>query len=114
MNRILAESVVALAAAFVLAIPVAHAHEGMQHVKGVVQTVTDREVVIDWSGTEVRIALDATTKYEGVAGVKDLKAGQRVVVHAKNDGGLLKATLVKVASPAPPAAPPQHGGHGHH
>lgn len=67
----------------------AQAHEGMEHVMGTVATVSDTSVVVETvKHTKVTVLIDPATKFihgDAPDSVKDLKVGDRVVVHAKQD-----------------------------
>jgi hypothetical protein len=52
---------------------------------------------------EMTATVDSATKFEkgkGEATVKDVTTGERVVVHAKKEGGVLKAKVVKIGGGA--------------
>ncbi|MGI9075436.1 MAG: DUF5666 domain-containing protein [Bryobacteraceae bacterium] len=68
---------------------VAFAHAGMEHVMGTVAAVTDSSVTVETlKHTKVAVLLDPSTKYinsNAQASLKDLKVGDRVVIHAKHN-----------------------------
>ncbi len=84
--------------------PVA-AHEGGHDARGVVTSVGPRELTIKTSHGEEKFLLTPETHFvnEGSpATAQDLKASDRVVVHAKKKGGRLEAFKVQFRSPASP------------
>lgn len=92
---------VAVAAATLTFTP-ARAHDGMEDVTGVIQTVTSDSVSVKTTkGKTVAVKLDAKTEYtRGKAQAKaaDLKVGDRVVVHAKELNKALTAHLVQLST----------------
>ena len=71
----------------------AHAHEGMIHVLGTAMALTDKSVTIKTTDEQiVQVSLLESTSYESGSTkltLKDLRVGDRVVIHAvKKDGGL--------------------------
>ena len=84
-----------------------HAHGGMIHVMGTVTGMTDHSVTVestDKKTVEVQLT-DSTTFMNGSSpgDRKDLKVGDRVVIHAVKVKDLLQAHEVRF-SPAPTAA----------
>ena len=83
----------------VLAAPLARAHEGMIHVMGTVTALTDKSVTVETADKKtVEVALTATTTYEKgtqPAAWKDLKIGDRVVIHAVKVKDALQAHSVR-------------------
>jgi hypothetical protein len=63
------------------------AHGGMEHVMGTVAAVTDTSITVETvQHKQVTVMLDPSTKFThnaGQAALKDLKVGDRVVIHAK-------------------------------
>ena len=63
------------------------AHAGMEHVMGTVAAVTDNSITVDTvQHKQVTVLLDPSTKFthnDAQASLKDLKIGDRVVIHAK-------------------------------
>jgi len=102
MKRVLAAQFSILVLAGVLA-----AHEGMQHLLGRVTAVTESSITVETAGKEpklVTVSITPQTKVEkdgSPALLKDLKAGERVVVHAKENNKKLEAALVIFGRPAP-------------
>ena len=91
--------VLALAVLLLTGIPlIAHAHEGMIHVIGVVTALTDKSVTVETTDKKsVNVVLDATTTYEKdkkAAAWSDLKVGDRVVIHSMKMNGALQAHTV--------------------
>ncbi len=90
-----------LAAALALAV---QAHEGGTHARGTVKEIAaDHLVVAVAGGDDVRVVLlPGTQVLRGREAVpaSDVRAGERVVVHAVPHGGTLEATEVRVAARA--------------
>lgn len=93
--------------AFVSLVTVAFAHGTEKHVLGVVTKITDTEITVESQTKEVqvvKIAPDtAFVKSGASATIKDLKVGDRVVIHAKPVGSDLIAHEVRFGKPAPAA-----------
>ena len=76
------------------------AHEGERHIMGKVTAISDNSIAVETAGKEpktVTVAITAQTKFvksSTTASVKDLKVGDRVVIHAEENGEKLEATLV--------------------
>jgi hypothetical protein len=91
----------AVAAVVLTSVPV-RAHDGMEDVTGTIQSVTTDSVSVKTTkGKTVAVKLDAKTEYtRGKAQAKqtDLKAGDRVVVHAKEMNKALTAHLVQLST----------------
>jgi len=102
MKRMLAVLFLTFALAGVLA-----AHEGMQHMLGKVTAVTENSITVETAGKEpkvVTVSITPQTKLEkdgSPAVLKDLKVGERVVVHAKENNKKLEAAVVIFGKPAP-------------
>lgn len=79
---------------------VAFAHGGEEHLMGTVTKVTDKSITIenkDKKATEVSTTADTKCmKGDATATLKDVKPGDRVVIHAKKSGDKLVATMVKI------------------
>jgi Domain of unknown function (DUF5666) len=92
-------STVSLICLFLLAVP-AFAHGGLQHVMGVVKSISADSITVQTAGIaskEVTVVLLSTTKFQkdaADASLKDLRVGDRVVIHAKPDGNKLDAVTV--------------------
>lgn len=65
------------------------AHGDMVHVMGTVAAISDTEITVDTvKHTKETVMLDSSTKFNksnAEASLKDLKVGDRVVIHAKED-----------------------------
>ena len=82
-----------------------HAHGGMIHVMGTVTAVTDTSVTVettDKKTVEVQL-IDATTYMNGTtpSSRKELKVGDRVVIHAVKVKDALQAHEVRFSQAAP-------------
>ncbi len=82
-----------------------HAHGGMIHVMGTVTVVTDNSVTVettDKKTVEVQL-VDTTTFMNGTkpSNRKDLKVGDRVVIHAVKVKDALQAHEVRFSQAAP-------------
>jgi hypothetical protein len=114
MRRI--NSALMLILAFSLVTLATLAHGTDKHVLGTVTKITDSEITVqaqDGSLQVVKIAPDTSFVKSGAsATIKDLKVGDRVVIHAKPVGSDLIAHEVRfgktpTAGAAAPAAKPQ-------
>ncbi|MGA8144618.1 MAG: DUF5666 domain-containing protein [Candidatus Acidiferrales bacterium] len=103
--------------AFVSLAAVAFAHGTDKHVLGTVTKITDTEITVETQAKEVqvvKIAADTSFVKSGAsATIKDLKVGDRVVIHAKPVGNDLIAHEVRFGKAAPAATgsaseKPQH------
>ncbi|MGH9745657.1 MAG: hypothetical protein ACRD59_06050 [Candidatus Acidiferrales bacterium] len=87
---------------------VAFAHGTEKHVFGTVTKITDTEITVESQTKEVqvvKIAPDtAFVKSGASATLKDLKIGDRVVIHAKPVGNELIAHEVRFGKTPPPAS----------
>ena len=105
MNRLWRTGIL-LAAFAALAARPAVAHERGNRAMGVVASVTtDRIVIKTADGHPVTFSVTAETLFfrgESPARPKDVRAGERAVVHGKRVGEALQAVRVKLG-PAPPA-----------
>jgi hypothetical protein len=65
------------------------AHNGMEHVMGTVAVVTDNSITVETvKHTKVTVLIDPSTKFinsNAQASLKDLKVGDRVIIHAKEN-----------------------------
>ena len=106
------------AAAVALMSGEAMAHgKGGDHLMGTVKSIDDTSLTIETGETNpVTVATDDKTKFQNggaAAALKDLKVGDRVVVHAvKKDAGLV-AQLVKFGA-TPKKSSPAPGHEDHH
>jgi len=96
MNR---RSLIAVLLLLILTPVLMHAHGGMIHVMGTVTALTDTSITVETTDKKtVQVALtDATTFQKGSkpSARKDLKIGDRVVIHAVNVKGVLQAHEVR-------------------
>ena len=80
----------------------AYAHEGMQHVMGIVTVITDTSVTVKaTNGTTKTVVLTAKTKYSkgnSPVNMKEIKVGDQIVVHAARKNGQLTASEVKLGA----------------
>jgi len=84
----------------------AFAHGDEQHVMGTVSKITDNTISVEVAPkqgatqkTTVTVNVISSTKFEkmgATATIKDLKVGDRVVVHAAKKDGKLEAHVVKI------------------
>jgi hypothetical protein len=88
----------------------AYAHQGMTHVKGTVAKISaDSITVTTTANGTVVVMIGAQTKFsKGGAAVdmKDLKPGDRVVIHARKVGEALRAESVQIGAPGHAAESP--------
>ena len=65
------------------------AHPGMQHIMGTVTSMTDSSITVETvKHTKVTVLVDQSTKFTNgtaEASLKDLKVGERLVIHAKEN-----------------------------
>ena len=77
----------------------AYAHEGMIHVIGTVTALTEKSITVTTTDKQnVGVVLTAATTYEkgtALAAWKDLKIGDRVVIHAVKVNDVLQAHDVR-------------------
>lgn len=80
----------------------AYAHNGMQHVMGIVTAMTESSVSVKtMHGTVQTVALTSDTKFlKGDAAItmQDIKVGDHIVIHAAKKEGKLVAAEVKVGA----------------
>ena len=90
---------------------VALAHGTEKHVVGTVTKITESEITVETQTKDlqvVKIAADTEFVKSGAnATIKDLKVGDRVVIHAKPVGSDLIAHEVRFGKPAPATAAPK-------
>jgi hypothetical protein len=92
--------------AVVLLAGIAFAHGDEQHVMGIVTKITGTAMTVEVAGNQadapkksVTVNLVASTKFEkdgAAATLKDLKVGDRVVIHAAKKSDQLEAHFVKI------------------
>jgi|SRR5437899_1815160 len=90
----------------VLLAGLAFAHGDEQHVTGTVSKITDNTISVEVAPkqgetqkTTVTVNVISSTKFEkmgATATIKDLKVGDRVVIHAGKKDGRLEAHVVKI------------------
>jgi Domain of unknown function (DUF5666) len=90
-----------LVAVLVFTAAIALAHDNEQHVMGTVTAVTDNSITVQTTAKEpVTVYTMTNTKYTKsgtVASVKDLKVGDRVVIHAEKMNDKVMANEVQLA-----------------
>ena len=77
------------------------AHGNEKHVMGVVTKVDDSSIVVKTKDGDKTVVIVSNTKFtKGTATVtpKDVKVGDRVVIHAMPMGDQLQATEVKIGT----------------
>ena len=90
------------------------AHGGAEHVRGTVTQITDKAITVHTAGkpaNTIALLADTTfTKSGAAATMKDLKVGDRVVVHVVMKGKDMTAKTVEfgAASPAKKTAEHEH------
>ena len=98
--------------ALILGPAIVYAHNGVEHVMGTVTAVTDSSITVDTvKHTSVTVLIDASTKYtknDAKITRQDVKAGDRVVIDAKENSD---KKLVGVAVKLGAAAHTDHSGH---
>jgi len=89
---------------------IALAHDGMEHVRGTVAKVSDQSVTVTTAaGKAVEVMLDSQTTYtraDKPIQKSDLKVGDRVLIHAAEQGSTLTAHTVAVGVSAKKAVDP--------
>jgi hypothetical protein len=95
------KAIVAVSAALFVA-TLAWAHDNQQHVMGTVTRIEGSSISVKApDGTEKTVMIVAGTTFvkEGAAAAqKDVKIGDRVVIHAMAMGNMLHATEVKIGA----------------
>jgi len=90
-----------IALATTLAIPaVALGHGSGVHTRGTIKEVTPDHVILTAKGADQAFALGADTSIvrgEGPVRIEDVRVGERAVVHARREGGKLRATEIRLA-----------------
>ncbi|GAC1419091.1 MAG: hypothetical protein NVSMB62_11470 [Acidobacteriaceae bacterium] len=84
--------------AIIFMVSVAYAHNGMEHVLGTVVSMTDASITVktkDGKTQTVQVTADTKfTQMDKPVTMQELKAGDRVVIHAaKKEGKLVAATV---------------------
>ena len=84
----------------VLMVSSAYAHNGMEHVMGIVASITDNSITVTTTdGKSQTVMTTADTKYtkmDAAIALKDIKVGDHVEIHATKKDGKLIATTVQV------------------
>ena len=92
----------ALIASVLLLASLALAHGDEQHIMGTISNVTDSTVTVTTTkGKSVVVALTSQTTFSKEGSkitVKEIKQGDRVVIHAKKNGDKLEAASVQIGS----------------
>jgi len=98
-----------LAAVVTFVVGTAFAHGTEQHVMGTVTAITDNSITVQTKAKEpVTVFTMAETKYDKsgkAASLKDLKVGDRVVIHAQKMGDKLMAHEVRFGASKQASAP---------
>jgi Domain of unknown function (DUF5666) len=93
------KNIFSLVALLIVFAPVAFAHGTYTHVMGTVTKITGAEVTVETTDKQVTVVKIASTtsflKGGAAASLKDLKVGDRVVIHAKPIGTDLVAHEVR-------------------
>lgn len=80
---------------------IAFAHNGMVHVMGTVSAITNTSIsVTATNGTVQNVALTSETRYlrgDAAVSLKDIRIGDRIVIHATGKADHLVAAEVKAA-----------------
>jgi Domain of unknown function (DUF5666) len=92
------KKVLATLFALVLMVSSAYAHNGMEHVMGIVAGITGTSITVTTTdGKTQTVTATADTKYskmDAAIALKDIKVGDHVVIHAtKKDDKLIAATV---------------------
>lgn len=103
---------VSIGISFLFVITLALAHGNEQHVMGTVSDVTDNSITVETKEHQkVTVSVDAETKFirgTSPSTLKDVKVGDRVVIHAVKEQNRLRAHTVQIGGAKPPAG---HSGH---
>ena len=80
----------------------AYAHNGMEHVMGIVTAMTDSNISVKtMNGTVQTVVLTKDTKFltgDAAITMKEIKVGDHIVIHATKKEGKLVAVEVKVGA----------------
>ncbi len=92
---------------------IAFAHNGVEHVMGIVTALTDTSITVDTTQHKsVTVMVEAATTFtnkNAKASLKDLKAGDRVSINAKEAAGeKLQAVSVKWGASSSMKMPADH------
>ncbi len=93
----------------VLTVGLALAHENEQHIMGKVKSVSENSITVETVKKETKtVEFTSETKFvksASPASVKDLKVGDRVVIHAAVKGDKLEAREVRFGAQSPSKNP---------
>lgn len=96
------KSIVGMIAVVLLSATLLFAHGNEKHVMGTVTKVTYSSITVkDTHGKVVEVAITPDTKFtknDKAVTMKDIQEGDRIVVHAQQNGNKLEATMVKVGA----------------
>ena len=88
------------------------AHGNGKHLMGTVKSVSADSIVVEENSHQMQtVQVTSQTKFVKAgqpSSLRELKAGDRVVIHAKSSGDKLEATEVKFGSASNPAAVRMH------
>jgi hypothetical protein len=94
-----------LIASFLLVASLAFAHGNEQHVMGTVSKVTNSTISVtttDGKGVDVALTPQTIFTKDGkTITTKEIKQGDRVVIHAKKNGDKLEAVSVRIGGAKP-------------
>ena len=89
-----------LLAAFMFVTGFALAHQGMHHVMGAVTQITENTISVETTAkTSVAVGFGPGTKFiknDAAVTIKELKVGDRVVIHARGTDKALQAETVQI------------------
>ena len=101
-------SLLSFALALALLPTFAYAHGGMDHVMGTIASITPGSITVTTTdGGSQTVLLTPETKYERnqtAITAKEIKVGERVVIHATRKNNALTAATVEVGGGSKPAA----------
>jgi opacity protein-like surface antigen len=94
------KKLIAILFTLVLMLSGAYAHNGMEHVMGTVASISNNAITVTTAdGKTQTVTTTADTKYmkmDAAIGLKDIKVGDRVVIHASKKDNTLIAAMVQV------------------
>jgi len=94
--------ITSILSALALASAIALAHGGLEHVMGTVTQVGDASVTVKTTaGKTVEVSVDAKTTFSRASKPiqkSDIKVGDRVAIHAEEEGKALLAKTVEVGT----------------
>ena len=96
------KSIIGMITLVLLSASLLFAHGNEKHVMGTVTKASDSSITVkDTHGKVVDVTITPDTKFmkNGKAvTAKDIQEGDRIVVHAKQNGNKLEATMVKIGA----------------